>query len=147
MDKLAVAAVAENAESSDAMFNLLFGWAFVAITVLLFLIFIVVLRSILEFKNAEIIKGKVIKIADIGELSLPTVEYQIAGETLQFKTKTPLLNLEVGQSIDVQVAKSKEARIYDKNRPDKVPSIMFMATALLAFFVVKSCSFLLTLFS
>ena len=136
-----------SAEGSDAMFNLLFGWAFVAITILLFLIFIVALRSILEYKNAEIIKGKIIKIADIGELSLPTVEYQIEGKTVQFRTKTPLLNLEVGQSIDVQVAKSKEARIYEKGRPEKVPTIMFMATALLAFFVVKSCLFLLTLFS
>jgi len=52
----------------------------------------------------------------------------------------------VGQTVDVQIAKSKQARIHDKIRPDKVPSIMFMATALLAFFVVKSCSFLLTLF-
>ncbi len=136
----------ETITSSDATFNLLFGWAFVAITILLFLIFIVALRSILEYKNAEIIKGKIIKITDIGELSLPTVEYQIAEKTLQFKTKTPILNLEVGQLVDVQVAKSKEARIYDKDRPEKVPTIMFMATALLAFFVVKSCSFLLTLF-
>ncbi len=132
--------------SSDVMFNMLFGWAFVAITVLLFLIFVVILRSLLDYKNAEIIKGKIIKIADIGELSLPTVEYKIAGETLQFRTKTPVLNLAVGQTVDVQIAKSNQARIYDKDRPDKVPSIMFMATALLAFFVVKSCSFLLTLF-
>ena len=133
--------------SSDEMFNLLFGWAFVAITILLFLILIVVLRSLLEYKNAEIIKGKIIKIADIGELSLPTIEYQMGGETLQFRTKTPISNLKVGQSVDVQVAKSKEARIYDKSRPEKIPTIMFMATALLAFFVVKSCSFLLTLFA
>ncbi len=137
----------EKITSSDAMFNLLFGWAFVVITVLLFLIIIVALRSILEYKNAEIIKGRIIKIADIGELSLPTVEYQISGETLQFRTKTPLLNLKVGQSVDVQVAKSKEARIYDKDRPEKIPTIMFMATVLLAFFVVKSYSFLLTLFA
>jgi len=133
--------------SSDEMFNLLFGWAFVAITILLFLILIVVLRSLLEYKNAEIIKEKIIKIADIGELSLPTIEYQMGGETLQFRTKTPISNLKVGQSVDVQVAKSKEARIYDKSRPEKIPTIMFMATALLAFFVVKSCSFLLTLFA
>jgi hypothetical protein len=133
--------------SSDTTFNLLFGWAFVAVTILLFLILIVVLRSILEYKNAEIIKGKIIKIADIGELSLPTVEYQMEGETLQFRTKTPILNLKVGQSVDVQVAKSKDVRLYDKGRPEKIPSIMFMATALLAFFVVKSCSFLLTLFN
>jgi len=137
----------ESITNSDAMFNLLFGWAFVAITLLLFLILIVALRSVLEYKNAEIIKGKIIKVADIGELSLPTVEYQIAGETLQFKTKTPLSNLEIGQSIDVQVAKSKQVRIYDNGRPEKIPTIMFMATALLAFFVVKSCSFLLTLFA
>ncbi|MEE9310652.1 MAG: hypothetical protein V3U64_06490 [Cocleimonas sp.] len=133
--------------SSDVTFNLLFGWAFVAITVLLFLICIVALRSILEYKNADIVKGKIIKLADIGELSLPTVEYKVAGETLQFKTKTPILNLAVGQDVEVQVAKSKEARIYDKNRPEKIPTIMFMATALLAFFVVKSCTFLLTLFA
>ena len=132
---------------SDVTFNLLFGWAFVAITVLLFLICIVALRSILEYKNAQVVTGKVVKIADIGELSLPTVEYQISGETLQFKTKTPILNLQVGQSVEVQVAKSKEARIYDKSRPEKIPTIMFMATALLAFFVVKSCSFLMTLFA
>ncbi|MCF6190863.1 MAG: hypothetical protein L3J51_10310 [Cocleimonas sp.] len=132
--------------NSDAIFNLLFGWAFVAITLLLFLIFIVALRSILEYKNADIVKGKIIKLADIGELSLPTVEYQIAGKMMQFRTKTPILNLAVGQFVEVQVAKSKEARIYDKSRPEKIPTIMFMATALLAFFVVKSCSFLLTLF-
>ncbi len=135
-----------NISDSDAMFNLLFGWAFVAITILLFLIFIVILRSLLDYKNAEIIKGKIVKIADIGELSLPTVEYEVAGETVQFRTKTPVLNLAVGQSVDIQIAKSNQARIYDKDRPDRVPSIMFMATALLAFFVVKSCSFLLTLF-
>ncbi|MFW5427474.1 MAG: hypothetical protein ACKE8R_09525 [Methylophagaceae bacterium] len=136
----------ENLNNSDAIFNLLFGWAFVAITILLFLIFIVILRSLLDYKNAEIIKGKIIKIADIGELSLPTVEYEAAGEMVQFRTKTPVLNLAVGQSVDIQIAKSNQARIYDKDRPDRVPSIMFMATALLAFFVVKSCSFLLTLF-
>jgi len=128
------------------MFNLLFGWAFVAITILLFLIFIVILRSFLEYKNAEIIKGKIIKISDIGELSLPTVEYQSAGETVQFRTKTSVVNLAVGQLVDIQVGRSDQARVYDKNRPDKVPSIMFMATALLAFFVVKSCDSLLTLF-
>jgi len=131
---------------SDTMFNLLFGWAFVAITILLFLIFIVILRSFLEYKNAEIIKGKIIKISDIGELSLPTVEYQSAGETVQFRTKTSVVNLAVGQLVDIQVGRSDQARVYDKNRPDKVPSIMFMATALLAFFVVKSCDSLLTLF-
>ena len=137
----------ETITDSDATFNLLFGWAFVAVTILLFLIFIVALHSILEYKNAQVIKGKIIKVSDIGELSLPTVEYQIAGETLQFKTKTPILNLEVGQCVEVQVAKSKEARIYDQGRSEKVPTIMFMTTALLAFFVVKSCSFLLTLFA
>ena len=134
------------ADNSDALFNVLFGWAFIAITVLLFLIFIVALRSILEYKNAKIIQGKIVKISDIGELSLPTVEYQIAGEIMQFKTKTTMLNLSVGQSVDVQVAKSSEARIYDKHRPEKIPTIMFVITALLAFFVVKSYSFLLTLF-
>ena len=133
--------------SSDATFNLLFGWAFVAITILLFLIFIVALRSILEYKNAQVVKGKIIKIADIGELSLPTVEYEMAGETLHFRTKTPILNLKVGQSVEVQVAKSNAARIHDKSRPEKIPTVMFVATALLAFFVVKSCSFLIALFT
>ena len=57
--------IMEKITSSDATFNMLFGWAFVALTILLFLIFVVALRSILEYKNAQIIKGKIIKIADI----------------------------------------------------------------------------------
>lgn len=137
----------EKLDNSDVMFNLLFGWAFVAITILLFLIFIVALRSFLEFKNAETTKGKVIDIKNIGELNLPTIEYQSAGEAVQFKTKTPLKDLVLGQSVDVQIGKSKEVRILDKDQSDKIPTIMFFITALLAFFVVKSCSFLLTVFS
>jgi len=133
--------------NSDEIFNLLFGWAFVVITVLLFFILIVAIRSILEYKNADIIKGKIIKVADIGELNLPTVEYEMGGETLHFRTKTPISDLKVGQSVDVQVAKSKGVRIYDKGRPEKIPTIMYMATALLVFFIIKSYSFLQTLFT
>ena len=128
------------------MFNMLFGWASVTIAVLLFLICVVALRSMLEFKNAQIIKGKIIAVADIGELDLPTIEYQMDGQMVTFKTKTTLRDLVVGQAVDVQVAKSNEARIYDANRPDSTPKIMFAATALLAFFVVKGCTFLNTFF-
>ncbi len=131
---------------TDAMFNMLFGWASVTIAVLLLLICVVALRSMLEFKNAKVIEGKVIKVADIGELDLPTIQYQMDGQTITFKTKTTLQNLAIGQSVDVQVAKSNEARIYDESRPDSTPKIMFAATALLAFFVVKGCAFLNTLF-
>ena len=65
---------------------------------------------------------------------------------MHFRTKTAVIKLAVGQTVDVQIDKSNQARIYDNDRSDKVLSIMFMATALLAFFVVKSCDFLLTLF-
>ena len=136
----------ENLQPSDALFNNLFGWGFVIVTVLLFLIFIVVLRSLLEYKNAKVVSAKVISVTNIGELNLPTLEYQSGGETLTFRTKTPLDNLVVGQSVDVQIGRSDMPRIFNKNQPDTVPKIMFAVTALLAFFVAKSISFLLTFF-
>ena len=127
---------------TDALFNMLFGWGFVIIAVLLFLIFIIALRSMFAFKNAAIIKGKIIEVIDIGELSLPTVECLSGDQTIQFKTKTPLSNLEIGQSVDVEISSSNEPRIYDANRVDHAPKIIFMIVILLTFFSVQGYSFL-----
>ena len=127
---------------TDALFNMLFGWGFVIIALLLFLIFIIALRSMFAFKNADMIKGKIIEVIDIGELSLPTVECLSGDQTIQFKTKTPLSNLEIGQSVDVEISSSNEPRIYDANRVDHAPKIIFMIVILLTFFSVQGYSFL-----
>lgn len=132
---------------SDALLNLLFGWGFVVITVLLIFILLVVLRSMFAFKNAKKIKGKIIELTSIGELNLPTVECSSEGETVRFKTKTPLSNLAVGQAIDVEISSLNEPRIFDANRPEHAPKILFMIIILLTYFCVKGFTFLLTLFA
>jgi hypothetical protein len=129
----------------DALFNLLFGWGFVIIAILLFLIFVVALRSMFTFNNAKIVSGTVVDMSDIGELSLPTIEYKKEGKTIQFKTKTPLSNLKVGQALDLQLGSSNEARIFDVNQSRKTPKVLFVIILLLLFFSLKSFSFLQTL--
>ncbi len=132
---------------TDTLFNLLFGWGFVIIAVLLFLILIVAVRGIFAFKNAKVIKGTVVGLSDIGELSLPTIEYQTEGKTLQFKTKTPLVDLKLGQALELQLGASNEARIFDPDQSNSPPKILFLITILLSIFSVKGCLFLQTLFT
>jgi hypothetical protein len=134
-------------DETDALFNMLFGWGFVIIAVLLFFILIVALRSTFSFKNATVVKGKIIELTDIGELSLPTVECYSEGQAVRFKTKTPINNLIIGQDVDVEISSSNEPRIYDEDRVDHAPKILFMIIILLSFFCVKSFSFLNTFFS
>ena len=69
-------------KDSDVMFNTIFGWSTVVLAILLITILVVYARSLLVFKNAKVIKGKVIDLMDIGELDLPTIEYQLNGEIL-----------------------------------------------------------------
>ncbi len=132
---------------TDTLFNILFGWGFVIIAVLLFLVLIVAFRSMFAFKNAKIVKGKIIGLINIGELSLPTVECYSEGQAVRFKTKTPLNNLAIGQAVDVEISSSNEPRIYDADRVDHAPKILFMIIILLIFFCVKSFSFLQPFFS
>lgn len=133
--------------NNDELFNLLFGWGFVIIAILLLLIFIVALRSMFAFKNAKKIKGKIVGLTNIGELNLPTVECSTAGETFRFKTKTPINNLSIGQSVDVEISSWNEPRIYDENRPEHAPKILFMIIILLTYFSVKGFTFLTIVFS
>jgi len=99
------------------------------------------------FKNAKKIKGKIVELTNIGELYLPTVECSSGGETVRFKTKTPLSNLAIGQAIDVEISSLNEPRIYDADRPEHAPKILFMIIILLTYFCVKGFTFLATLFA
>ncbi len=134
-------------KNSDELFNLLFGWGFVIIAVLLLMIFIVALRSMLSFKNAKIVKGKVVSVADIGQLNLPTIEYVQDGQSIQFKTKTFIENLQVGQELDLQISSSNEPRVYDADRPTPMPKVLFVVVVLFSFFSVKGFAFLQTMFT
>ena len=79
---------------SATFFDLLFGWGFVVIAVLLVVFFFVVLRTMGSFKNADKAKGKIINLTDIGAQSLPLIEYEFKGEKLSFKTKTDMLQVQ-----------------------------------------------------
>lgn len=132
--------------NSDEIFNLLFGWGFVIIAILLLLIFIVALKSVLAFNNAKIIKGKVVDLTDLGELNMPTIEYELQGKIAYFKTKTYIENLQIGQEIDLELASTNEVRVFDSNSSTPLPKVLFVVVILFSFFSVKGYFFLQTLF-
>ena len=132
-------------KDSDVMFNMVFGWATVVMAVLLVAILVVYIRSLLVFKNAEIIKGKVIDLMDIGELDLPTIEYQLGGETLHFRSKTAIKTLAVGQELELQIGNDSEPRILDKNSTTKLPMVIYVIFTLIIVFGFKSVTFLQSL--
>ena len=132
-------------KDSDVMFNTVFGWSTVVLAVLFLAVLIVYIRSLLVFKNAEIIKGKVIDLMDIGELDLPTIEYQLDGETLLFRSKTAIKTLAVGEELDLQIGKANEPRIFDKNSTIKLPMVIYVIFALVIIFGIKAVGFLQSL--
>ena len=132
-------------KDSDVMFNTVFGWSTVVLAVLFLAVLIVYIRSLLVFKNAEIIKGKVIDLMDIGELDLPTIEYQLDGETLHFRSKTAIKTLAVGEELDLQIGKANEPRIFDKNSTIKLPMVIYVIFALVIIFGIKAVGFLQSL--
>ncbi len=132
-------------KDSDVMFNMVFGWATVVMAVLLVAILVVYIRSLLVFKNADIIKGKVIDLMDIGELDLPTIEYQLGGETLHFRSKTAIKTLAVGQELELQIGNDSEPRILDKNSTTKLPMVIYVIFTLIIVFGFKSVTFLQSL--
>ena len=127
---------------SDVIFNMVFGWSTVVLAVLFFAVLVVYIRSLLVFKNAEVIKGKIIDLMDIGELDLPTIEYQLGGETLHFRSKTAIKTLAVGQELDLQIGKANEPRIMDKNSSVKLPMVIYVIFALVIIFGIKAVGFL-----
>lgn len=130
---------------SDVMFNMVFGWGTVVLAVLLLAVLVVYIRSLLVFKNAEVIKGKVIDLMDIGELDLPTIEYQLGGETLHFRSKTAIKTLAVGQELDLQIGNENQPRIMDKNSQFKLPMVIYVIFALVIIFGIKGVSFIQSL--
>ena len=55
-------------KDSDVIFNMIFGWSMVVIAVLLIAVLVVYIKSLLVFKNAKVIKGKVVDLNQIGIL-------------------------------------------------------------------------------
>ncbi|WP_299872467.1 hypothetical protein [uncultured Cocleimonas sp.] len=132
-------------EDSDVMFNLVFGWGMVVLAVLLVAVLVVYIKSLLVFKNAKVIKGKVIDLMDIGELNLPTIEYQLDGETLHFRSKTAIKNLVVDEDVDIEIGVANEPRIYEKNSTIKLPMVIYVIFALVIIFGIKAVAFLQSL--
>jgi len=132
-------------KDSDVIFNMIFGWSMVVIAVLLIAVLVVYIKSLLVFKNAKVIKGKVVDLMDIGELDLPTVEYQLNGETLHFRSKTAIKTLAVGQALDIQIGNANEPRILEKNNSKKLPMVIYVIFALVIIFGIKAVSFLQSL--
>ncbi len=129
-------------KDSDVMFNMIFGWSTVVLAVLLIAVLVVYIRSLLVFKNAKVIKGKVIDLMDIGELDLPTIEYQLDGETLHFRSKTAIKTLAVGEDLDIQIGDTNEPRILEKNSAIKLPMVIYVICALVIIFGIKAVGFL-----
>ena len=129
-------------KDSDVMFNMIFGWSTVVLAVLLIAVLVVYIRSLLVFKNAKVIKGKVIDLMDIGELDLPTIEYQLDGETLHFRSKTAIKTLAVGEDLDIQIGDTNEPRILEKNSAIKLPMVIYVICALVIIFSIKAVGFL-----
>lgn len=129
-------------KDSDVMFNIIFGWSTVVLAVLLIAVLVVYIRSLLVFKNAKVIKGKVIDLMDIGELDLPTIEYQLDGETLHFRSKTAIKTLAVGEDLDIQIGDTNEPRILEKNSAIKLPMVIYVICALVIIFGIKAVGFL-----
>ena len=127
---------------SDVMFNMIFGWSTVVLAVLLIAVLVVYIRSLMVFKNAKVIKGKVIDLMDIGELDLPTIEYQLDGETLHFRSKTAIKTLAVGEDLDIQIGDTNEPRILEKNSAIKLPMVIYVICALVIIFGIKAVGFL-----
>ncbi len=132
-------------KDSDVMFNMIFGWSMVVLAVLLISVLVFYIKSLLVFKNAKIIKGKVIDLMDIGELDLPTIEYQLNGETLHFRSKTAIKTLSVGQALDIQIGNADEPRILEKDSSEKLPMVIYVIFALVIIFGIKAVSFLQSL--
>ena len=129
----------------DVIFNMVFGWSTVVLAVLLLAVLVVYIRSLLVFKNADVIKGKVIDLIDIGELDLPTIEYQLGGEILHFRSKTAIKTLAVGQELDLQIGDTNEPRILDKNSSIKLPMVIYVIFTLMIIFGFKGVAFLQSL--
>ena len=132
-------------KDTDVIFNTIFGWSTVVLAVLLISVLVVYIKSILVFKNAKVIKGKVIDLMDIGELDLPTIEYQLDGETLHFRSKTAIKTLAVGEELDIQIGDASEPRIFDKNSSIKLPMVIYVICALVIVFGIKAVGFLQSL--
>ena len=135
----------EKMNDSDVIFNLVFGWGMVVLVVLLIAVLIVYIKSLLVFKNGRIINGKVIDVQDIGELDLPTIEYQLDGETLHFRSKTAIKTLAAGEEIQVELGSANQPRIYEKNNPIKLPMVIYVIFALIIYFGIKAFGFLQSL--
>lgn len=120
----------------------MFGWGFLIGACLLSLVVWAVVRSTYAFKNAEIVKGKIIELRDLGAENLPTVEYKFSGETASFRASTPLDGLNVGEEVDVQLGKSRDVRLYDKNKVDSIPKMLYVVICLLLFMLFKGVTLL-----
>jgi ABC-type multidrug transport system fused ATPase/permease subunit len=129
--------------SRDNMsFNTLFN-LFFAIAAFATVFFIGYIRKILKqrntlFVNAETTTGTVLSVARKQSLSLPIIEYENNGKTIQFTSAVTAETIKEGQTVELQIAADGTARI-----KSSVSNFMLhILSASMILFFVLGCLFI-----
>ncbi|HIO92926.1 MAG TPA: hypothetical protein EYG68_08825 [Leucothrix mucor] len=115
------------------LFNLFFSLAAFACV-----FFIAHIRGIIKtrntlFHNAETTTGKVISVTHKNTLSLPVIEYEHEGKTIQFTSAVTAASIKEGQSIELQLASDGSARV---STPPSNFMVHVLSASMLVFFVL-----------
>lgn len=130
----------------EPLFNLLLGWMFVAVAVLLLFVILMVIRSSNAFKNAKIVKGKIVELNQFADEHLPTIEFVEEGKVKRFRETTKQEGLQIGKEVKVQLGRSNDVRLFEEGKVDKLPKMVFVVMLIFMFFFVKAILFLKTFF-
>jgi len=130
----------------EPLFNLLLGWMFVAVAVLLLFVILMVIRSSNAFKNAKIVKGKIVELNQFADEHLPTIEFVVEGKVKRFRETTKQEGLQIGKEVKVQLGRSNDVRLFEEGKVDKLPKMVFVVMLIFMFFFVKAILFLKTFF-
>lgn len=131
----------------EPLFDIMLGWMFVSVTVLLLLVILAVVRSTNAFKHAKIVKGKIVAMNQFADEHLPTIEFIEEGEVKRFRETTKQEGLQVGKEVKVQLGRSNDVRLFEEGKVDKLPKMVFVVMLIFLFFLVKAILFLKTFFA
>jgi ABC-type multidrug transport system fused ATPase/permease subunit len=97
--------------SSNTIFNLFFAVAAFATVFLIGYIRKILKQRNSLFVNAETTMGTVLSVTRKQSLSLPVIEYENNGKTIQFTSAVTAETIKEGQTVELQIAADGTARI------------------------------------
>ena len=95
----------------NTVFNLFFSVAAFATVLLIGYIRNSLKQRNILFANAEITTGTVLSVTRKQSLSLPVIEYENNGKTIQFTSAVTAESIKEGQTVELQIAPDGTARI------------------------------------